>query len=85
MKQDIHPEYMKTRVTCSCGNTFVTRSTKPELHVELCNQCHPFYTGKQKLVDTGGRVERFQRKYARTREGQDAAPAAPEPTPETSG
>ena len=64
MKQGIHPEYMETKVTCSCGNTFVTRSTKPELHVELCNQCHPFYTGKQKLVDTGGRVERFQRKYA---------------------
>ncbi len=64
MKQDIHPEYMTTRVTCSCGNTFTTRSVKPELHVELCNQCHPFYTGKQKLVDTGGRVERFQRKYA---------------------
>ena len=64
MKQGIHPEYMETKVTCSCGNTFTTRSTKPELHVELCNQCHPFYTGKQKLVDTGGRVERFQRKYA---------------------
>jgi large subunit ribosomal protein L31 len=64
MKQDIHPQYVETRVTCSCGNTFTTRSTKEELHVELCNQCHPFYTGKQKLVDTGGRVERFQRKYA---------------------
>ncbi|MFN2490441.1 MAG: 50S ribosomal protein L31 [Actinomycetota bacterium] len=65
MKQGIHPEYMETRVTCSCGNSFITRSTKPEMHVELCNQCHPFYTGKQKLVDTGGRVERFQKKYAR--------------------
>jgi large subunit ribosomal protein L31 len=65
VKQGIHPEYVRTQVTCSCGNTFVTRSTKPEMHVELCNQCHPFYTGKQKLVDTGGRVERFQRKYAR--------------------
>ncbi|HYY44094.1 MAG TPA: 50S ribosomal protein L31 [Actinomycetota bacterium] len=63
MKQEIHPEYMETQVVCSCGNTFTTRTTKPELHVELCNQCHPFYTGKQKLVDTGGRVERFQRKY----------------------
>ena len=65
MKQGIHPDYVATKVTCSCGNTFTTRSTKPEMHVELCNQCHPFYTGKQKLVDTGGRVERFQRKYAR--------------------
>ena len=65
MKQGIHPEYMETKVTCSCGNNFVTRSTKEELHVELCNQCHPFYTGKQKLVDTGGRVERFQKKYAK--------------------
>jgi large subunit ribosomal protein L31 len=67
MKQGIHPDYVETTVTCSCGNTFVTRSVKPELHVELCNKCHPFYTGKQKLVDTGGRVERFQRKYARSR------------------
>jgi large subunit ribosomal protein L31 len=67
MKQGIHPEYIETKVTCSCGNTFTTRSVKPELHVELCNQCHPFYTGKQKLVDTGGRVERFQRKYAQRR------------------
>jgi large subunit ribosomal protein L31 len=66
MKADIHPQYMETKVTCSCGNTFVTRSVKPELHVELCNQCHPFYTGKQKLVDTGGRVERFQRKYGKS-------------------
>jgi large subunit ribosomal protein L31 len=70
MKKDIHPEYLVTQVTCSCGNTFTTRSVKPELHVELCSNCHPFYTGKQKLVDTGGRVERFQRKYARR-----AAPA----------
>ena len=64
MRQGIHPDYVETNVTCSCGNTFTTRSTKAELHVELCNQCHPFYTGKQKLVDTGGRVERFQKKYA---------------------
>ena len=74
MKQDIHPEYMETKVTCSCGNNFVTRSVKSELHVELCNQCHPFYTGKQKLVDTGGRVERFNRKYGKGK----AAPAAEE-------
>jgi large subunit ribosomal protein L31 len=75
MRQGIHPEYMETQVTCSCGNTFTTRSVKPELHVELCNMCHPFYTGKQKLVDTGGRVERFQRKYAARRPAQTAASA----------
>ena len=64
MRQGIHPEYMTSTVRCSCGNTFQTRSTKPEIHLELCSACHPFYTGKQKLVDTGGRVERFQRRYA---------------------
>jgi large subunit ribosomal protein L31 len=83
MKQGIHPDYMETRVTCSCGNTFTTRSVKPELHVELCNQCHPFYTGKQKLVDTGGRVERFQRKYSRNRPAPapaEAEASAAEPT-----
>lgn len=73
MKQGIHPEYAETIVTCSCGNTFKTRSVKPELHVELCNKCHPFYTGKQKLVDTGGRVERFERKYAASRASAAAA------------
>jgi large subunit ribosomal protein L31 len=63
MKSDIHPAYQEATVRCSCGNTFVTRSTKSDLHVELCNECHPFFTGKQKLVDSGGRVERFQRRY----------------------
>ncbi|HVM03969.1 MAG TPA: 50S ribosomal protein L31 [Acidimicrobiales bacterium] len=65
MKADIHPEYLETTVKCSCGNSFTTRSTKPDLRSELCNECHPFYTGKQKLVDTGGRVERFERRYGR--------------------
>ncbi|MFN8110605.1 MAG: 50S ribosomal protein L31 [Thermoleophilia bacterium] len=65
MKTDLHPEYTLSRVVCSCGNTFETRSTKGDIKVEICNNCHPFYTGKQKLVDTGGRVERFQRKLAR--------------------
>ena len=65
MKAEIHPEYVLATVRCSCGNEFVTRSTVPELRVELCSECHPFYTGKQKLVDTGGRVERFQRRYAK--------------------
>ena len=62
MKAGIHPEYVLAKVTCSCGNTFETRSTKPELRVEVCSACHPFYTGKQKLLDSGGRVERFQRR-----------------------
>ena len=69
MKTEIHPEYVLTEVTCSCGNTFQTRSTKSELHVEICSACHPFYTGKQKLVDTGGRVERFKRRAARRARG----------------
>ncbi|HEY7938516.1 MAG TPA: 50S ribosomal protein L31 [Acidimicrobiales bacterium] len=63
MKADIHPDYVETTVTCSCGNTFKTHSTVPELRIELCNECHPFYTGKQKLVDTGGRIDRFERRY----------------------
>jgi len=67
VKTDIHPTYAETHVTCSCGNTFTTRSTKPgEMHIELCNECHPFFTGKQKLVDSGGRVERFQKRYGKT-------------------
>ena len=70
MKTDIHPTYVEANVTCSCGNTFVTRSTKSEIKVELCNSCHPFFTGKQKLVDTGGRVERFQRRYAQKSKGR---------------
>lgn len=65
MKKGIHPEYMETKVRCSCGAEFTTRSTRPELVVEICSSCHPFYTGKRKLVDTGGRVERFKRKYAK--------------------
>lgn len=64
MKADIHPEYQDIKVTCSCGNEFMTRSTlKDELHIEVCSSCHPFYTGKQKIVDTAGRVDKFRRKY----------------------
>ncbi|MDH3249236.1 MAG: 50S ribosomal protein L31 [Acidimicrobiia bacterium] len=66
MKADIHPEYQELTVECSCGNSFVTRSTADALHLELCNECHPFFTGRQKLVDSGGRVERFQKRYANT-------------------
>lgn len=65
MREGIHPKYVEAVVTCACGETFTTRSTKPEIHLEICSKCHPFFTGKQKLVDTAGRVERFQRKYAK--------------------
>jgi len=65
LKDGIHPNYVESKVICSCGETFMTRSTLPEIKVEVCAACHPFYTGKQKLVDSGGRVERFNRKYRR--------------------
>jgi len=64
VKEGIHPNYKDVEVRCACGTTFKTRSTKPELHLEICSACHPFFTGKQKLVDTAGRVERFRRKFA---------------------
>lgn len=63
MKEGIHPKYQKATVTCVCGNTFVTGSTKPELRVEICSKCHPFFTGKQKFVDTAGRIDKFNRRY----------------------
>ncbi|QNN23458.1 50S ribosomal protein L31 [Planctomycetales bacterium ZRK34] len=63
MKADIHPKYVETKVTCACGNAFTTHSTKPEIHVDICSACHPFYTGKQKFVDTAGRVEKFQKRF----------------------
>jgi large subunit ribosomal protein L31 len=66
MKAKIHPEYKDVTVVCACGETFVTRSTRKELRLEICSKCHPFFTGKQKLIDTAGRVERFNRRYART-------------------
>ncbi|MBW3577481.1 MAG: 50S ribosomal protein L31 [Actinobacteria bacterium] len=68
MKGGIHPDYVPAQVTCSCGNSFETRATKERIRVELCAACHPFYTGKQKLVDTGGRVDRFQRRLEKTEE-----------------
>ncbi|MBE7046348.1 MAG: 50S ribosomal protein L31 [Ruminococcaceae bacterium] len=63
MREGIHPEYKEATVKCACGATFVTRSTKENINVEICSQCHPFYTGKQKLVDTGGRVEKFRKRF----------------------
>ena len=63
MKPDIHPEYRVAEVVCACGSQFETRSTQDKIHIEVCSSCHPFYTGKQKLLDTAGRVEKFKRKY----------------------
>ena len=67
MKADVHPQYSEVTVTCSCGNKFATRSTlgRPELHIEVCSQCHPFFTGKQKILDTAGRVDKFRKRYAK--------------------
>jgi large subunit ribosomal protein L31 len=67
MKKDAHPVYVQAQVHCACGEVFVTRSTKKEIRVEICSKCHPFFTGKQKLLDTAGRVERFQRRYKKTK------------------
>jgi large subunit ribosomal protein L31 len=72
MKKDIHPLYMEARVICACGETFLTRSTKKEIRVEICSKCHPFFTGKQKLMDTAGRVERFQRRYKKNKSSEAA-------------
>ena len=69
MKEGIHPEYKKTTITCVCGNVIETRSTKKDIKIEICSNCHPFMTGKQKIVDTAGRVERFKKKYE-AKEGQ---------------
>lgn len=76
MKQGIHPEYVECTVRCSCGNTWTTRSTKSELRLDLCNACHPFYTGTQKLIDTGGRVQRFADKFGAAKETVAAREAA---------
>ena len=70
MKAGIHPKYVEARVTCACGNTFVTRSTRPELRTDLCGVCHPFYTGEQRIVDTAGQVERFMRRVEAAGEGR---------------
>ncbi|MFC1543817.1 50S ribosomal protein L31 [Gemmatimonadota bacterium] len=70
MKAGIHPEYKEITVTCVCGNTFKTRSTSEKIELEICSECHPYYTGKQKLVDTAGRVERFRKRYEKTGKGK---------------
>jgi len=74
VKPDIHPEYREARIVCACGHILETRSTVPEIHVEICSSCHPFFTGRQKLVDTAGRVEKFRAKYSR----KEAKPAPEE-------
>ena len=70
MKAAIHPQYHEVRVHCACGNTFTTRSTRPELHTEVCSACHPFFTGEQRIVDTAGRVERFNKRWAKATVGR---------------
>jgi large subunit ribosomal protein L31 len=83
MKPGIHPEYKPTRITCACGRVSETYSTVEELHVEICSHCHPFFTGRQKLVDTAGRVERFRRKYGSSEaEAGEAVAVAEEPVSE---
>jgi len=82
MKKEIHPQYADARIVCACGNVIETRSTVAEIHVEICSNCHPFFTGKQKLIDTAGRVEKFRAKYglsgggAETTEDEDVEAAA---------
>jgi large subunit ribosomal protein L31 len=72
MKKDIHPKYVDCEITCLCGNVIRTRSTLPKIQVEICSNCHPFFTGQQKIVDTAGRVERFRKRYANVQYGKKA-------------
>lgn len=67
MREKIHPTYNEAMVVCACGESFTTRSTKPKIHVDICSKCHPFFTGKQKIVDAEGRVEKFKKKYSKSR------------------
>ncbi len=73
MKKGIHPKLIDSTIVCACGNTVHTRSTKEKIHVEICSKCHPFYTGKQKLVDSAGRVDRFRKRYASTKKEKEEA------------
>jgi large subunit ribosomal protein L31 len=86
MKEGIHPEYVPARVTCACGNTFVTRSTHGDMAIDVCSACHPFYTGTQKLIDTAGRVDRFRKRYEKKAalgmKAAEAAKPAPAAIPE---
>jgi large subunit ribosomal protein L31 len=80
MKADIHPEYVDTTISCVCGHTFQTRSTKAVIKVDICSQCHPFFTGRQKLVDTAGRIDRFRRKYAKLQKNDETEKDGKKPT-----
>jgi len=82
MKPEIHPEYVETTVRCACGNEVKTRSTVKEMHVEICSACHPFFTGKQKLIDSAGRIEKFTRKYEKARKAKSATAAEGAPPSE---
>lgn len=73
MKKDLHPKYVECKVVCACGNSFETRATVPKMHLDICSACHPFYTGKQKLVDTAGRVEQYLRKFEKSQKLQEQA------------
>ena len=81
MREGIHPQYKAAKVLCACGNVIETRSTRGDFHIEICSNCHPFFTGKQKILDTAGRIERFKTRYAATPAKQEAKPAAPPPKP----
>ncbi len=76
MKTDLHPEYVESSIRCACGNEIMTRSTKPSMLIGICNECHPFYTGQQKFVDTAGRVDKFQQRLAKTKAVREAAKEA---------
>jgi large subunit ribosomal protein L31 len=78
MKEKIHPPYFQTTIRCACGHELPTGSTRKDIRVEICSQCHPFFTGKQKLIDSAGRVERFQKKYSQAKEKKEAADRATE-------
>ena len=79
MREGIHPQYKPAKVMCACGNVIETRSTRGDFHIEICSSCHPFFTGKQKILDTAGRIERFKTRYAATPAKQEAKPVAPPP------
>ncbi len=83
MKEGIHPDYKPAKVVCACGNVVETRSTRGDFHIEICSSCHPFFTGKQKILDTAGRIERFRTRYAASpKAGTEPKKAAPPPAPE---
>jgi large subunit ribosomal protein L31 len=81
MKEAIHPEYKKAQIVCACGNVIETRSTRGDFHIEICSSCHPFFTGKQKILDTAGRIERFKTRYAATPGKAEAKKVEPAPAP----